>query len=38
MNEWYFRLSERERRMVALGAAAVVVILLIGVFLPLHRT
>ncbi len=37
MNEWYVRLSERERRMVALGAAAVVAILLIGVFLPLHR-
>ena len=37
MRAWYSNLAERERRMVTLGAAAGVVLLLLAIILPLNR-
>jgi general secretion pathway protein M len=37
MRTWYSNLAERERRMVTLGAAAGVVLLLLAIILPLNR-
>ena len=38
MREWYARLSERERMFVLIGAAAVAVMLLLGLIVPLNRS
>ncbi len=38
MNAWWQSLSERDRRILLIGAAAAILILLLGVFLPLHRS
>jgi type II secretory pathway component PulM len=38
VNDWYQNLPERDRRILLIGAVAVLAILLLGVFLPLHRT
>jgi len=37
VNEWYQNLPERDRRILVIGAVAAALILLVGVFLPLHR-
>ena len=37
MRAWYSNLAERERRMVTLGAAAGVVLVLLAIILPLNR-
>jgi general secretion pathway protein M len=37
MRTWYSNLAERERRMVTLGAAAGLVLLLLAIILPLNR-
>ena len=37
MRAWYANLAERERRVVTLGAAAGVVLLLLAIILPLNR-
>ena len=37
MRTWYANLAERERRVVTLGAAAGVVIVLLAIILPLNR-
>ena len=37
MRTWYANLAERERRVVTLGAAAGVVLLLLAIILPLNR-
>ena len=37
MRAWYSNLAERERRVVTLGAAAGVVLLLLAIILPLNR-
>ena len=37
MRAWYSNLAERERRVVTLGAAAGVVLVLLAIILPLNR-
>ena len=37
MREWFDNLSERDRRIVTYGGAVVLVLVLLGIILPLHR-
>ena len=37
MREWFDNLSERDRRIVIYGGAVVLVLVLLGIILPLHR-